>query len=163
MTDRSWLNGNPHTSAGPSCNPRLAIVGFVLGIAAWWLSGILAFPSRCGPDAGELAMDLARRYADEPSPNGYRSRIGRKRLPRAADKMEQPSCGTDWPGNSSDVGVPVGAGLDRPRLSWPYKSRSSPPRRSPQNAWCGCQPYQRQPQDLSGCWRRIYCRHYHFG
>ena len=128
-------------------------------VAEWHLG----FPSRCGPDAGELAMDLARRYADEPSPNGYRSRIGRKRLPRAADKMEQPSCGTDWPGNSSDVGVPVGAGLDRPRLSWPYKSRSSPPRRSPQKAWCGCQPYQRQPQDLSGCWRRIYCRHYHFG
>ena len=72
------------------------------------------FPSRRPSDAGELAMDLVRHHADEPNPNGDRTTIGRKRLPRTAGKMEQPSCGTDRPGSCSDAIIPVGAGVGRP-------------------------------------------------
>jgi hypothetical protein len=73
------------------------------------------FPSRRRSDADELAMDLVRHHADEPNPNGDRTTIGRKRLPRTAGKMEQPSCGTDRPGSCSDAIIPVGAGVGRPR------------------------------------------------
>ena len=73
------------------------------------------FPSRRRSDAGELAMDLVRHHADKPNPNGDRTTIGRKRLPRTAGKMEQPSCGTDRPGSCSDAIIPVGAGVGRPR------------------------------------------------
>src|SRR4029077_17176395 len=81
-------------------------------VVAEWHPG---FPSRRRSDAGELAMDLVRHHADEPNPNGDRTTIGRKRLPRTAGKMEQPSCGTDRPGSCSDAIIPVGAGVGRPR------------------------------------------------
>ena len=75
----------------------------------------LGIPSRRRPNAGELAMDLPRHHADEPSPNGDRSDIGRKRLPRAAREMEPSSCGTNRPGSRSDLIILVGVGVGRPR------------------------------------------------
>ena len=68
-------------------------------------------PSRRRPDASELAMDPARHHADEPSPDGDRSDIGRKRFARTAGEMERPSCRTDRPGSRSDPIIPVGAAI----------------------------------------------------
>ena len=85
------------------------------------------FPSRRRSDAGELAMDLVRHHADEPNSNGDRTTIGRKRLPSAASKMEQPSCGTDRPGSCSDPILPLGAGVGklRPWTSTGLRGRPS--------------------------------------
>jgi hypothetical protein len=83
------------------------------------------FPSRRRSDAGELAMDLVRHHADKPNPNGDRTTIGRKRLPRTAGKMEQPSCGTDRPGSCSDAIIPVGAGVGRPHSAAIVRRRLS--------------------------------------
>ena len=114
LDDRSLLaQWKPAYKRGYIMQSTLAIIGFVLGAAL--AERHPGFPSRRRSDAGELAMDLVRHHADKPNPNGDRTTIGRKRLPRTAGKMEQPSCGTDRPRSCSDAIIPVGSGVGRPR------------------------------------------------
>jgi anthrone oxygenase-like protein len=43
MTARCLLNGNRPISAGIQCRPLWQVVGFLLGVLSWWLTGRLAF------------------------------------------------------------------------------------------------------------------------
>ena len=116
LDDRSLLaQWKPAYKRGYIMQSTLAIIGFVLGAAAWWLSGILAFLLGAVLMLANWPWTLFRHHADEPNPNGDRTTIGRKRLPRTAGKMEQPSCGTDRSGSCSDAIIPVGPGVGRPR------------------------------------------------
>jgi len=116
LDDRSLLaQWKPAYKRGYIMQSTLAIIGFVLGAAAWWLSGILAFL------LGAVLMLANWQWtlfgimptnrilmATELQSAGSASRA-------PAGKMEQPSCGTDRPGSCSDAIIPVGAGVGRPR------------------------------------------------
>jgi hypothetical protein len=84
----------------------------------------LGFPSRRRPDAGELAMDLARHHAYEPSPNGDRS--ASRALLVKWNSLHAVRTGL---GAAATLIIPVGARVDWLRLKgvtifYAAKSRS---------------------------------------
>jgi hypothetical protein len=111
LDDRSLLaQWKPAYKRGYIMQSTLAIIGFVLGAAACWLSGILAFLLGAVLMLANWPWTLfgimpTNRIlmATELQSAGSAS--------RTAGKMEQPSCGTDRPGSCSDAIIPVGAGV----------------------------------------------------
>ena len=143
LDDRSLLaQWKPAYKRGYIMQATLAIIGFLLGAAAWWLSGTLAFLLGAVLMLANWPWTLFGIMPDKPNPNGDRTTIGRKRLPRAAGKMGPPSCGTSRPRSCGDPIIPVGAGVGGPRLpAFPAADQQRRARaRSPRSRCCGTRP-----------------------
>ena len=116
LDDRSLLaQWKPAYKRGYIMQSTLAIVGFVLGAAAWWLSGILAFLLGAVLLLANWPWTLFGIRPTNRILMATELLSAGSDLPRTAGKMEQPSWGTDRPGSCSDAIIPVGAGVGRPR------------------------------------------------
>ena len=116
LDDRSLLaQWKPAYKRGYIMQSTLAIIGFVLGAAAWWLSGILAFLLGAVLMLANWPWTLFGIMPTNRILMATELQSAGSRLPRTAGKMEQPSCGTDRSGSCSDAIFPVGPGVGKPR------------------------------------------------
>lgn len=89
LDDHALLaESKPAYKRGIAMHAPLAILGFVLGVAARWPSGRFAFLSRRDSDDRELALDLGRRHAGQSRADGDRTRERESRDPRLDPEME---------------------------------------------------------------------------
>ena len=112
LDDRSLLTQwKPAYKRGTVMQSTLAIVGFVLGAATWWLSGILAFLLGAALMLANWPWTLIvitstnrALMATDPASAGSNSRA-------AIDEMEHSSCDTNRPRSCGNFVVPVGVGV----------------------------------------------------
>jgi hypothetical protein len=121
LDDRSLLaEWKPAYKRGTSMQATLAIVGFLLGVLAWWLTGIHRWSD---PDAGELAVDHVWSHADEREAHGDRTIRRGSPYTRSSHQVEQPSCRSDGVRWSRCCFSPVGLiGSLTDRKAFPFAS-----------------------------------------
>jgi hypothetical protein len=118
LDNRSLLaQWKPSYKRGYVMQSTLAIVGFVLGVAAWWQSGILAFllgavlmlANWPWTLLGVMPTNRALMATDLTSAGGATRGL--------LVKWNSLHCGKDRPGSRSDLILRVGAGVEMPRLA----------------------------------------------
>jgi hypothetical protein len=114
----------PAYKRGTAMQAPLAILGFILGLVAWWLTARVGFLIGALAMIATLAMDTARHQAGQRSADCDRSREGRTVVAGASPQMGPASCGADRAQRGGGSRVPFGQ-------PFPLVSRMSNPPHQP--------------------------------